>query len=381
MEDCPICLEPLGDNYCLVDICPQCKKGFCKKCLAPDNLPRLENCPHCRVTFCEAYTLHRVQEIIRTDPDYKYIGILYYFLAQLEESDTEEYIKYLKLAAENKVSCAHYELHDYYSDKDSEKAKICFEKACQGECISAIHKQAKVEFLLGNHEKYIELLNKASENNLSEAQYDLAMHFISGDYVEKDLSRAIALFERASGRGNGDASAQLSHLYFYGCDLFEKDIDKAIEYAKMAAEKGVITSQANLGGYYFEQGNYYQSLYWFNELVVSGREEYKLMMAQNYRKMAPLMGNEMLVKAIEIYEDCIDNEDKIAMFELASIYYAGNNVLYKDDKKAFELFKASADAGYGPANLLVSAFYNKGIGTPVNPEMATLYSNLAIGVD
>jgi TPR repeat protein len=58
-----------------------------------------------------------------------------------------------------------------------------------------------------------------------------------------------------------------------------------------------------------------------------------------------------------------------AQYDLALMYHYGEGVAV-DAKKAFELFKKSAEQGYADAKNNLSVFYERGIGVDKNAEKA-----------
>lgn len=90
-----------------------------------------------------------------------------------------------------------------------------------------IHRPAQSEFTQGqqlletslsNEDKAdgLTLLEKAAEENYAPAQLYLAKLYHQGEWVKKDLSRAVEWYTQAAYNGNAEAQYALGWMYFYG---------------------------------------------------------------------------------------------------------------------------------------------------------------------
>ena len=73
--------------------------------------------------------------------------------------------------------------------------------------------------------------------------------------LEKDVTKAIELYERAAELGLKEAHFKLGHLYGKGEDV-EKDMARAIRHFEAAAVMGNVLSRCNLGVFEYNAGNY-----------------------------------------------------------------------------------------------------------------------------
>ena len=73
--------------------------------------------------------------------------------------------------------------------------------------------------------------------------------------MEKDLTRAVDLYERAAELGEKEAHYKLGCLYVKGTDV-EKDAAKATLHWEAAAVMGDVRSRNNLGFMEYNAGNY-----------------------------------------------------------------------------------------------------------------------------
>ncbi|EJK47697.1 hypothetical protein THAOC_33565, partial [Thalassiosira oceanica] len=88
-----------------------------------------------------------------------------------------------------------------------------------------------------------------------QAIFFLGSQYHYGKYgLEKDVTRALELYERAAELGAKDAHYNLGFLYDEGTDV-EKDLAKAIRHYE-AAMCGHVSARYNLGGMEYNAGNY-----------------------------------------------------------------------------------------------------------------------------
>ena len=89
----------------------------------------------------------------------------------------------------------------------------------------------------------------------------MAIYYLGGKYadghdgLEKDVTMAIELYERAAEFGVQYAHFKLGDLYRKGEDV-EKDTAKAIQHFEVAAVKGVAKARNNIGALERSAGNY-----------------------------------------------------------------------------------------------------------------------------
>ncbi|EJK64441.1 hypothetical protein THAOC_14820 [Thalassiosira oceanica] len=88
------------------------------------------------------------------------------------------------------------------------------------------------------------------------AMFQLGNYYCYGLHgLEKDMRRAVELYERAAELGSEYAHLNLGYLYDVGADV-EKDTAKAIRHYEAAAIKGEANARHNLGIEEDEAGNY-----------------------------------------------------------------------------------------------------------------------------
>ena len=84
----------------------------------------------------------------------------------------------------------------------------------------------------------------------------IGKQYLFGNYgFEKDVAKAVELYERAAELGVKDAHCQLGNLYRVGTEL-EKDMTKAIRHYEAAAMCGHVSARFNLGCLENRAGNF-----------------------------------------------------------------------------------------------------------------------------
>ena len=95
---------------------------------------------------------------------------------------------------------------------------------------------------------------KAAEAGNSAAQYALAKFCGDGEYVQRDLEKAVRFFTLSAEQGNEYAAYQLGKLYL-AAEGIPKDVQTAVKWLEMASEKGNPYAQYALGKLYLTGGD------------------------------------------------------------------------------------------------------------------------------
>ena len=138
--------------------------------------------------------------------------------------------------------------------------------------------------------------------------YDLAMMYWEGKGVERDLNKALKLFERSAEAGNSQSMSELAEIYLKG-ELVPKDEAKALE--------------------------------WFRKAFERNAHDYK------------------------VFDEHFDAEIE-AICSLANIYYADEDYSpycdksLEDKKRAFELFQELDRRGFNDAKYRIARMYEYG---------------------
>lgn len=107
-------------------------------------------------------------------------------------------------------------------------------------------------FKLGRMEDAYRAAVTGMEKGSAQSTAYLAILYMNGSYVQKDLARALALFEQSAEAGNPGGMIYAASMYFHG-EGTEANPSAAAYYYQMAADIGVGDAYANLG-YLYDSG-------------------------------------------------------------------------------------------------------------------------------
>ncbi|KAJ2999220.1 hypothetical protein HDV02_003314 [Globomyces sp. JEL0801] len=147
----------------------------------------------------------------------------------------EAYAAYVRLAESN-LAIAQFHVgqcleHAIGTEKDWERAFYYYEKAAEQGHLDAIHNLEKSDIKAFEHYK-----KAVGQGLVGIAQSNLALCYLEGRGVEKNLKEAISLFENAAFENDSVALFMLASCYYEG-EGVPKDLEKAIEYATLAANQ------------------------------------------------------------------------------------------------------------------------------------------------
>lgn len=248
---------------------------------------------------------------------------------------------------------------------------------------------------------------------------NLGVCYVRGEGVDKNVKKAIACYSVASREGDANSSNSLGRIYEIGYGV-EKDISKAIEFYEKAASLGDSSGAFNLARcYQFGMGvdkDVSKAVDWYiesspeekervkemflstNIATLSGADAYKVATfllefnddickskaldllidsaengfaeAQKYLAKLFFEGDEALKNdslAVLYWSKAAEQNEASAIHNIATCYYNGNGVT-QNLKKAFELYKKSADMMFPMAFFEVGNAYEKGFDGVVEPD-------------
>ncbi|EJK48309.1 hypothetical protein THAOC_32907, partial [Thalassiosira oceanica] len=144
--------------------------------------------------------------------------------------------------------------------KQSEMRPCCMKLVCKG-CVLAAQKRGmrNCPFCRAPRPKKsqtLAMIRKRFDKGDPEAIYFLGIKYDFGEYgLEKDMARAVELYERAAVLGVKEAHFNLGVLYAIG-DNVEKDTAKALRHFEEAAMSGDVDARYKVGCMEYEAGNY-----------------------------------------------------------------------------------------------------------------------------
>ncbi len=247
------------------------------------------------------------------------------------------------------------------------------------------------------------LFNEVAASGYPCGQFGLAELMISGNGVQKDVPRAMELYESAASQEHPAAMFRLASMMMEEGPM--QDLERARRYFIRCAELGMTMAfivagdiyfygmcgdpdmeaaftwyeQAALAedplamfkcGYMLENGvgaskDGSRSIEMFRGAALRGVPEAQFKMASlAYEGMIPGGKSE----AVRWYEKCSESGYPAAKFNLATIYYDGDGVT-QDFERAFELYREVAcETDDGDAYFMLGRMYLEGLGTARNVE-------------
>tara|TARA_R110000868_G_scaffold291709_1_gene552244 strand:+ start:10532 stop:11119 length:588 start_codon:yes stop_codon:yes gene_type:complete len=129
-----------------------------------------------------------------------------------------------------------------YQEKNYQQAVNDFKKSAnsgnpQGQNDLGVYYIRSVPHTVDKYKEAKRWLDKASEQNLSAAYYNLAGLYKDGLGVTKNLEHAVTLYKRGAQLGDVKSCGKLGFLYLHGQGVTE-DISYSYLYFTLAAENG-----------------------------------------------------------------------------------------------------------------------------------------------
>ncbi|MDH3325399.1 MAG: SEL1-like repeat protein [Gammaproteobacteria bacterium] len=252
--------------------------------------------------------------------------------------DINKAIKWYKKAANKSHAKAQYQLGIlYYEQKSYKKAKYWLEKrAIAGEPDAQYHYANILRFGLGTKQKTSEArkwYQKAAKQDHKQAQYELALMFQKGIGAKKNQTTAIKWLKKAANQNHKQAKQAL----------------KALPARNEERKRAQKTKQKKTAQQLFLEKNL--------KLARAGKVEaqYKLGNAYTTGKNAPLD----LKKAYLWLTKAAKADHADAQYQLASMYFKGNDVIKKNLDKAREWYSKAADNEHQKANKKLDTIANE----------------------
>ena len=113
----------------------------------------------------------------------------------------------------------------------------------------------------------------AASKGVHPANFYLGFIYLGGDYIQRDIEKAIDFYVRGAAKNNAFCYFELSRIYS-GNDEVERDRYLEFTYLKRAAEEGYVMAQHMLGQCYHSgklvERNDKKALAWLRESVRNG---------------------------------------------------------------------------------------------------------------
>jgi len=196
-------------------------------------------------------------------------------------------------------------------------------------------------------------------------------------FQEGDYKTALREFKTGAEQGQANAQYNLAVLYLQGLGV-TKDVDEAFRLFRLAADQGHAQAEFRVGEMR-EKGwgappNYAEAQRWYQKAADGGDPEAAESLAELLEEG---YGTEPDVKlAAQRYRQAADKGLPEAQFRLALLTEQGRGVSH-DDVAAAKLYTSAANQGYPDAQEHLGLMYLHGKGVPQDNKQAYLWFTLA----
>lgn len=179
-------------------------------------------------------------------------------------------------------------------------------------------------------------MEKAAENNRTDAQVNLGLMYLNGIGVEYNRDKALYWYKKALSNGEAAAYNNIGFLYERTAPI---NLKKACENYQKGFEVNSMTAKGNLGRCYF---------YGIDRQV-------------------------NISKGMELLNDAAENGVAFAQDEMIQVYLEGKEHIPQDKTKAFILATKYAESGNPGSLYNLGVMYEQGLGTEVNHQKSAEY--------
>ncbi|MDP2834326.1 MAG: hypothetical protein Q8Q28_13725 [Pseudomonadota bacterium] len=254
-----------------------------------------------------------------------------------------------------------------------------------------INSLAAVTENLKKIEPDFEELLRAAEGGDAESQFKIGGFYLqSADEDDVIYGECARWFTLASDQGDADAQYFLALIYLYGWGV-EKDIEKSKKLLRSAATQGLPHAQNTLGELYEDGGSKMEAASWYAKAAEQRDADAQYNLGRLIRLGVPVPKTSCLDEAdqwlreagvdIEQYRDVTEDPSEAikwlsaatkqghvdALYLLAEMHELGEGCA-KDIKEARELYQLAANQGHTDAMLKLSGFYKHGRGVDTDTE-------------
>ncbi|MCZ8135513.1 MAG: tetratricopeptide repeat protein [Porphyrobacter sp.] len=220
---------------------------------------------------------------------------------------------------------------------------------------------------------------KAADQGLANAQYNLGVMYEGGQGVPQDYATAVSWYRKAAGQGLANAQYNLGVMYEGGQGV-SKDYATAASWFRQAAEQGFANAQNNLAVMY-EKGqgvpqDFATAINWYRKAAEQG-----VPLAQNNLGVMYEKGQGVpqdFANAINWYRKAAEQGVPLAQHNLGAIYQNGQGVP-QDLTIAANWYRKAAEQGVSLAQHNLGAMYHFGQGVPRDFATAANWYRMAAG--
>jgi len=221
-------------------------------------------------------------------------------------------------------------------------------------------------------------LKASSAGGYAEAQYTMGLiyleEYLSEPYgVKNDIKKGIDLITKAANQGLPEAQSKLGEMYYYGSDV-PQNYSKAFEWYLKAAKQNHHFSQLKVAEMYFDGHGVRQSdkksEEWYNKSAEDGKVRHQEILGNRYSSGGIGMGAPLdYFKAKQWYTKAADQGDSYSQYKLGTFYEEGKGT-FVDYKVAKEWYLKSARQGNSVSAYNLGKLYEEGKGVRQSYETA-----------
>lgn len=252
----------------------------------------------------------------------------------------------------NKENLVEYTDINFYQE-----GRIHFQKSAAagnlyGQCYFA---KCLSKYPIYDHKMAFLLFQKAADQGILEAQFELAEAYRKGRGTEISPQKAFYHYKIVADAGDYEAQLWVAIAYAFGWGV-EASFEKAFIYLKESATNGDAIGNWLLGLCY-ESGfevvvDKNKAWECYNKAAHTGFTRAYYELGRLYKDLFPNGPTEL----IPYYYRQASDSDPRACYELAKLYENGD-YLQKNREKAFAFFEKSANENYAPAQYAVAEYY------------------------
>ena len=121
----------------------------------------------------------------------------------------------------------------------------------------------------GDFKSAFSIFKQLANDDNAQAQYMLFSMYAKGEYVARDLDKAVQWVKKSAALGFYDAHVSLGDMYLNGTGV-EKDINAAIDWFTIAADEGSPIAMAYLAEIYNKTKNKELAAKWWEKAATAG---------------------------------------------------------------------------------------------------------------
>ncbi|KAM7451339.1 Protein sel-1 1 [Porites harrisoni] len=235
-----------------------------------------------------------------------------------------------------------------------------------------------------NYKKAYSLLEEAAFlHNYTKAQELVALAYLFGDHLPRNITKAVKMLEEIAGKGSAVGQQTLGFLYATGIGVNSSQA-KALVYYMFAALGGNVKGQMALGYRYWAGigvASFCESaLTYYRKVANQVAEDVSLTGGAAIQRIRLIDEEEQGGSSAVLDEDLIqyyqflaDKGDVQAQVGLGQLHYQGGRGVDMDHARAFRYLQMAADAGNSNAMAYLGKMYSEG-STAVKQDNKTAFN-------